>query len=433
MSDLSCQWIPRGQRRFFSLSPFRVVKGDLDMPVPGSQIGHDGSLANGAILVASFGQEARIKRLRGSNEHLAKEAQALAEETGNPVVIGRQVGVDSEGLPTWETLGFVRTAKADPLSAEAFEGWATSMADLIRGNSRAELGILAAESLEFLEFDFRGIAPAQLERALAGYSATISSPSATLMNVQRVSIRNALAPVIRSVGGRVSQIPNVRAGLGTAFSLPDKQISDVLSRSHAFWARNRYGQISEGLSSKARGIISRGVEQGFGRDEIGRQLGAMTRDGLQMKGYWRTVAANHIARARSYSTGRTYQAAGIEYFRIEAVLDDRTTHICEFLHGKILPVGASVTRMNNAINSEDPLAVLSETPFLRDRGEYIDVAYPDGSTRRVADIVERSTGGGPARDPTGVYNPRMSQSDMVDAAIGLPGYHHGCRTTTVPV
>jgi hypothetical protein len=151
-----------------------------------------------------------------------------------------------------------------------------------------------------------------------------------------------------------------------------------------------------------------------------------------MRGYWETVAANHVARARSYSLANTFKAAGIDYYRIEAVLDDRTTPQCEFLHGKVLPVGPAADRINRVLASPQPEAVLTEQPFIRDRGDRLTIGAPGEEEQTVARIDERPTGGTPEPAASGRYTPVMSPGDMVDAAIGLPPYHFRCRSTAVP-
>jgi SPP1 gp7 family putative phage head morphogenesis protein len=425
------QWLAEHDRRAFRLAPFRVEGPDADATVaPGAR-----RLAKGGdsqwLLVAAFDDVARVRRVYGSVDAVEKSAVDFAKATGDPVLVGAPRGLGGDGLPIFESCGRVVTAKADPLSPEAFEQWARSMAANVLAVSRQELLAMGIEALDQLDIDFRNMSPAQLERALLGYRTAISTPSARMVNLQRLEIDKALRRVITRVGGRASRIPEVRAGIGTGFSIPDREAARLLSRHHSFWVRDRYGQISDSMSAQARAIIARGVERGLDSRTIARDLRRMTGTGLRQEHYYRTVAQNHVARARSYTLGSSLRAAGIRFYRIEAVLDDRTTHQCVFLHGKVLPVGPGAANIERTMRSPNPEAVLANQPFIVERNNQLVVPTPGGGEATVATIERHSSGA----SPTGVdatFSGGMSSADLVSHAIGFPPYHHGCRTTVVP-
>lgn len=427
-SSKAVTWFPSGQRKLFRIFPFQAIEKDVDRDVY-PVAGRKGRSPR--VLVAAFSGRGVVRRSGATGDALAKEASDLARLTGNPVIIGRQVGIDGEGMPIWEAVGKIVTAKADPLSSEAFDSWALSMAEDVMSVSSDDLAAMATSALEYLDIDFMGASVQEIERALLGYRTTIASPTARMMSVQQLEITRALQPILRQTSAAAQNMPQIRAGLGAGFTVRDKEVSRLLAQHHTFWVRDQHGNISRELSERARRIVASGSERGLGNREIGAELKALTRDGLQMPGYWNTVAANFVARARTYSLGASYRAAGIEYYRIEAVLDDRTTHQCLFLHGKILPTDRAMARIDRTLGDDNPESVLWNQPFMSDNGDNISVDYPDGTSRRVADIVVRSSGASPSGHSAQFSNP-ISTSEMVDAAIGFPPYHFGCRTTTVP-
>ena len=428
----TCEWLEPESRRLFTLSPFKVRGQDADSVMAGGLKRLQKGGSSQWILTAAFDCRARVQRHHGSAESAAAKALDLAKRTGDPVVIGRQVGTNSGGMPVFESFGRVLTEKADPLSTAAFEEWAEAMTSGMTSVSRADLAALGTEALEHLSINFGGASVNEIDRALLGYRTSIASPTNRMMAAQRLEISKTLRRVIRGTGERVRRMPRVRQGLATGFKVNDSEVSRLLSQHHSFWVRDRHGQISETMSARARGIISAGVERGAGRQEIGRELARMTGDGLRQPHYYQTVAANHVARARSYTTGASYRAAGIEFYRIEAVLDDRTTHQCEFLHEKVLPTGPAVGRLERAMADSNPESILVNQPFIRDAGNRLTIPDGKGGQATVARIDQRSSGASPS-GISSVFSGAMSQSDLVSHAVGFPPYHHQCRTTTVPM
>lgn len=429
--SLKCEWLQRGRRKVFSLSPLAVRGGDTGIKREGLFLSRGRVSDSSFVLVASFDNSGTVRRLRGSVGTVEREALRLADHTGDCVVIGRQVGLDAHDLPLFESVGRVLTAKADPLSAEALESWAEQLTANMLKVSRADLAVMTTEALDHLAIDYGAATVPQIERAFQGYRTTIGTPNTTMLRAQRVEVSRTLRRVLRAVGIRTRQFPAVRSNLASGFAVRDRDVSRLLSRHHSFFVRDNYGRISNSMSQRARAIIASGVDRGLGRDEIARELAQMTGKGVRSEAYYRTVAGVHVARGRSYSLGASFRAAGIEYFRIEAVLDDRTTHQCQFLHKKILPVGASMGHITRTMNDPRPEAVLSNQPFIVDEGNKLTIPTAGGGSATVATISDRGTGAGPSGTPAS-FSSGMSQSEMVSAAIGFPPYHFGCRTTVVP-
>ena len=418
-----CIWLDECDRHCFSLYPFR----------PRDNISLKRRRRPASFpyaLIASYGNEGTLAKVRGSRKHVERVALDMSRKTDEAILIGRQVGVDDEGMPIYRKVAQVVTHKADALSSERLESWILGLTRKLRGLAGPEAERLAQRALGILDFEYGVEDPKTIIRALDQVQSVISKPSTRFMTAQQRSIAQSLQRVSNLTWRATARLPRVRGGLQTGFGLPDKEVSRLLSRHHTFWVRDRFNQISGPMSEEARKIISRGVSQGLDRDLIAGRLERHFGKGLKQKNYWKVVAANNVTRARSYSMGATMQAAGVEFYKIEAVLDDRTTHQCVFLHGKILPVSDAVQRAQQTMQSSRPEAVMEYQPFIKEKDDQLLIEYPGGRTRRVADIATRSTGIGP-RGPTATFSRGMSQSQMVDAAIGFPPYHHGCRTTII--
>ena len=140
-----------------------------------------------------------------------------------------------------------------------------------------------------------------------------------------------------------------------------------------------------------------------------------------MRGYWQTVAANAVAQSRSYSQGASMRAAGIEAFKIIAILDFVTTDWCMYLHDKIVPVGPAMAMMDRAMAARTPQAMMDSHPLAQVQGDQVFHEFTDGSRNLLMTITERASEGSP-----GIYAPAFPPSQLVDNAVGLPPYHHSC-------
>lgn len=419
-----CVWFDQSEPQYFSILPFRQAQS------PQYKIGRTRPLSRSYVLLATYGNEGVMARVRGTRKRVERAALAMSNKRRQSILIGRQISIDEAGSPIFQSVGHVLTGKADPLGSEQLESWILGLTRSLTGLAGPEAERLAARAVGILDFEYGLVDPKTLIRAFDQVQSVIANPSTRFMTAQQQSIAQSLQRVSNRTWRGTARLPRVREGLKTGFSLPDREVSRLLSRHHTFWVRDRYNQISGPMSERARKIVSRGVSDGLDRYQISRRLEKHFGEGLKQKGYWQVVAANHVTRARSYSMGSTMQAAGIAQYKIVAILDDRTTHQCLFLHNKILPVSAAVQNATSVMRSSDPEAVMKYQPFIRDKGDRLEIEYPGGKTARVADITSRSTGMSPY-GPTASFARGMSNSDMVDASIGFPPYHHGCRTTII--
>ena len=151
--------------------------------------------------------------------------------------------------------------------------------------------------------------------------------------------------------------------------------------------------------------------------------------------YWETVAASFIAQGRSYAQLSSYAEAGIRQYRIEAVLDEQTTNICRYLHGKTFSVADALRRFDRIEQLEDPEAIKQAMPWVRetqDRETGRTRLYVDGGGGRT-DLAEVTRSAMGTRDDRGDFRALASDSVLNEVGIGFPSYHGLCRSTTLAV
>jgi hypothetical protein len=146
------------------------------------------------------------------------------------------------------------------------------------------------------------------------------------------------------------------------------------------------------------------------------------------------VAGAFIGNGRSYSQMSNYAEAGITRYLIEAVLDERTTEICRYLHGKVFEVGDALRRFDALDRLTRPEDVKDVQPWVRETTDSESgrrVLYVSRGGVRTP-IVEVTRSGVGAVDDRGEHGRAVTNRELMDLGVGFPPYHGLCRTTTVP-
>ncbi len=220
----------------------------------------------------------------------------------------------------------------------------------------------------------------------------------------------------------------------TAFNQVDEQVLDSIAEQSGWWIRDSAGDVSEALTKQGRNIVHEGIKNGFGREQIAKNLingvpGMWDKYGLN---YARTVAASSVSRARSYSEVSSYTEAGISHLEIMAMLDERTTDQCRALDGTIIEVAAAMAHQIEAANVPDPRDIAKVSPFLvprRNKDTGAKELFIHGTDTKFATINRSGQG---KLDDRGSVARHMSTKALNKAGITMPPYHHNCRTMTVP-
>lgn len=174
-------------------------------------------------------------------------------------------------------------------------------------------------------------------------------------------------------------------------------------------------------------MVARALEDGAGRKEIGDRLRDAARAALvdREPGYWEMVGASFTTRARSWSQLSAYAEAGIERYRVVAVLDEATTPQCRFLNGREFTVARGLETFRAVDRERDPARIRAANPWLRvqrqNDEERLWVERPEGKV----EVARAATIGGLFTPSEGV--------DLAGLGLGFPPYHAHCRSTTVPV
>lgn len=307
-------------------------------------------------------------------------------------------------------------------------------ARLRRATGRADVDAVR-EAIAVLDVDWGGTSAAQRRRLVAEAMAAAGRATAIVPARIAAPFNTAAQEVVAAT--RTDARRSQRLAIGAEFNAFDHRVVAHVTRSQGNFVRDEYGRRIEGFGEQARRIVAAGLEEGLGRDDIAEALEQAARGALVDRApfYWETVASSFISQGRSYAQMSSYAEAGIQHYRIEAVLDERTTEICRYLDGKLFSVGDALARFDRVEQLDDPEAIKEAMPWVRESTDPETGRtrlYVDGGRGRteLAEVTRSAMG---IRDDRGDFRALVSDATLSDMGIGYPPYHGLCRTSTLAV
>lgn len=321
-------------------------------------------------------------------------------------------------------------AKATDLSTPA--GFDQAVAVLAAKLRRAASGAEAAavrEAVQALDVDWRRTSAADRRRLVAAAMAAARRATAAVSPHIQVPLSTAANSVVAATRDHARRVG--RLSIRADFNALDRRITTHIVASQGNFVRDEYGRRVDAFGASARQIVASGVEQGLGRADIGQALQAAARAELIERApfYWEVVAAAFTGQGRSFAQISAYAEAGIKRYQIEAVLDEATTPICRYLHGKSFSVAEAVSRFERVEHLSSPEDIKRELPWVR-QGRHeatgLPRLYVNGRSGRV-DLAEVTTSGAGAS----AFRALVSDQVLSDLGVGFPPYHGLCRTVVV--
>ena len=329
--------------------------------------------------------------------------------------------------------GVFRLDKAlDPLDPNGFMAIVRSLTRALRGAARPAEDEALRRAIERLDVDWPNLAPAARDQvvraareALRGVEAQVLPVVDHVFEVEGERVVGATRrSAVRRLGLRVS----------ADLSGTDERIAQFVRESQGNFVRDEYGRRREAFGQKAKEIVASGVERGLGRDDIVGELvktmGAEAFDRSQ--DYWEVVSMVFTNRARNATQLSTFQEAGIETYRFEAVLDEVTSEVCRFMHGRVFTVSRAMDRFRQVERARDPERIRDIQPFVQvgadDEGNEVLFYERGGRRRAVAEVDEPAVG---ESDAIGRYSNTLNNQQLEAAGVTVPPLHGRCRSTIV--
>lgn len=200
------------------------------------------------------------------------------------------------------------------------------------------------------------------------------------------------------------------------------------------YVRDEMGRRVDAVSEKARAVVARGMARGLGSDQIGGSLRSALGDTVaRSDAYWRVVAGSFTSHARTFSELGAFEDAGIESWAFEAVLDEATTEVCRFYHGRVFSTESATAHVDRMMELDDPEDIRNVSPWVKhgrnDEGE--EFLYVKRGDKRVRIATIERSGFGTA-DDLGEFSRGKSTDALVKLGAVFPPLHGLCRSMIVP-
>lgn len=316
-------------------------------------------------------------------------------------------------------------------TSRGFDRAVAELAASLRSRTRASDVAAVRSAVAVLDINWRSSTAEQRRSLIARAMAAAGRATAAVPQTVGTVFGPAATEVVDAT--RTAARRGQRLGIAADFNALDRRVVDHLRTSQTTYVRDEYGRRNAAFGERARTIVADGLESGLGRDDIARDLEAAAQTVFAGRGsfYWEVVAGSFVSQGRSFAQLSAYAEAGIDRYLIEAVLDERTTEVCRFLHGKTFSVGSGLQTFERL--EAQPEAVPDLAPWVRegvdpDTGRRVLFAESGGQRTAITEVTRSGFG---VRDDRGEFGRSLTEQQLLDLGISFPPYHGLCRTTTV--
>ena len=242
-------------------------------------------------------------------------------------------------------LGLPIAKAMDLRSANGFDRAVSELAGLLQDRASDSDDAAVRAAISVLDVDWHRTNATQRRTLIARALEAAGRRTARVPRAVQAVFGEAATEVVEAT--RDAARRGQRLAIAADFNALDRRIVRHLRSSQANFVRDEYGRRHEAFGEKARRIVAEGLEAGLGREDIARDLEHAAQAVIAGRGrfYWEVVAGSFVSRGRSFAQLSAYAEAGLERYVIEATLDERTTNICRFLHGKTFSVRSGLRTM----------------------------------------------------------------------------------------
>lgn len=219
-------------------------------------------------------------------------------------------------------------------------------------------------------------------------------------NIDKKVLKELVNSKISSMGlsinpNNLEEIYAVLAGKNIAVNIVFDEI-DVRAinamRNNFYWVGKEF---NKGFSDRLKDIIESAFRGEVARSELaGRLKEEFASELKQSVRYFEGVSDHIISQNQNISTVNQARKYGVKYYKVVAVMDNRTSAICRSMNGRLIPAEHIERQCDNIMNAKDMASKKAAATW--------------------------------AKAP---YNGR---SDKMDSNFGMPPYHFRCRTEIVP-
>lgn len=219
-------------------------------------------------------------------------------------------------------------------------------------------------------------------------------------NIDKKVLKELVNSKISSMGlsinpNNLEEIYAVLAGKNIAVNIVFDEI-DIRAinamRNNFYWVGKEF---NKGFTDRLKDIIENAFRGEVARSELaGRLKDEFASELKQSVRYFEGVSDHIISQNQNISTVNQARKYGVKYYKVVAVMDNRTSAICRSMNGRLIPAEHIERQCDNIMNAKDM------------------------ASKKAAAVWAKAP-----------YNGR---SDKMDSNFGMPPYHFRCRTEIVP-
>jgi SPP1 gp7 family putative phage head morphogenesis protein len=264
------------------------------------------------------------------------------------------------------------------------------------------------EVAALLERLLRGEWEAQTQQGLRSVVETIESGSGPVspdvieqaVGQMRPFLRSRLRSAVRD--GVVQAVDaayaigeeNISARAAASINAKDRRLQNFLGDNATFWIGNHYDQEVQGRLRAAAKRVFENEGGALGRRKAAQEFqNTFSVQFQKSQSYWELLANDVTTKSREFGRVEGMVQAGIEEYRIDAILDRRTSDVCRHLDGKLFKVADAVAHRERLVESGDPKAIKEISP------------WPEADSIRA-----------------------LSAEELAERGVLLPPFHGHCRT-----
>lgn len=319
----------------------------------------------------------------------------------------------------------------DPNDPQDFAAICSQLAKATAGLAQADEAKALKKALAMLDVDWKGMSGAAKAKVVLASKQAVNPVKTVLPKIEEHFEANAIKLGIQTKGATKKTF-----GFSIAPDLSAVQLKTLhaVALSQGNYVRDEYGKRSDVFSMKAKQIVTEELAKGTTQKEIvdrlHKDLGAQQFN--RSRAYWAVVSSAFANRSRTFVNLSSYQEAGITSFRFDSVLDERTSHVCRFMHGRDFPVAFALGAYADSEKKGGDVKV--SQPWVQqasddDGNPTLYVKNASGGREHIATVTESGMG---KVDETGKFK-GASNTDLEALGVMSPPLHGHCRSSILPV
>jgi hypothetical protein len=330
-------------------------------------------------------------------------------------------------------LDLAKAAASSPLTRRGFDALVRALVTAMQSGAAAPTASALRAATQRLDHDWPRLTESQREEAFRHATLAIASSVARIASAASAPIEHAAHGTIEAT--RQATARSASLSIPDVFGVRDITAAQFARTSAGFYMRTTGGAIITGAADKAaRGVVARAIEEGWDRADTGAELERALAGTIaaRTRAYYEMVASVAIARARSWSQLRSFEDAGITSYRFQSVLDEVTSAMCRFMHGRVFDVRETLRRYEQ-VSLGAPEDVVDLQPFMqlgrRADGSQVLFASTGGERVEIAEVLRSAVG---RKDEVGSYRVLLGDDKLQKLGCCQPPLHPHCRSTIVP-